>query len=404
MKMRRRGTKPIVNLSSASCQGNVPPNIDVVFRDDYDILYVDSIIRQKFVLERLYRLPELKSSLEEMQDSILLPMTIAQRERTESEIRLLQEEISIVISRSREKNYVLRTNSLVNRYQDDFIHVHESIFTGIMEETKTKENKNLVNLIYSYLQIASEYIKINIVHIRPPQEALCYNCLTPLNESQCNSFLRVCCFVCGAEQVSATLTKDTKDVGSSSSRHKEDDTIDNFLKTWTQKQGKEIIDVPATVYQKLDLYFSSRGIPTGAQVKLLPLNKENKKRGNTNHDMLHDALKAIKEPDYYKNMDYIGREYFGWENYDYEYLREIVISDYLETQAVFLSLDVSFRNRQSSPGTQFRLRKHLQMRGFPIPQSEFKIAKNVQSKRDHERVWKIMVERSGNPEHHYIED
>lgn len=408
--MRRRGVRvlkkeiPEEDYDYGLYHTSVPSSINAVFKNDYDIFFVNDIIRQKFVLERFYRLPELENQLQILSNRVEKPMTIAERIHFMDEISSLQQEVEIIKTKSREKEYIEQTKALLRRYQGDFPHVRSSVFSGTMEERHEEPNEELITLIHSYLYIAANYITINIVHIRPPLPPVCYNCMTPLSEEQCNSFLRISCRVCHAEQVSATLTKNSKDAGATVNRHKEDDTLDNFLKTWTQKQGREIINIPDSLYRKLDQYFSSHGCPIGAEIKLMPLNPHTKKRGNTNHDMLHEALKCIKEPDYYKNMDYIGREYFGWENWDFEYLREIVISDYLETQTVFLSLDVSFRERQSSPGTQYRLRKQLQMRGFEIPQCEFKIAKNPQSRRNHNRVWKIMVENSGNPEHRYIED
>lgn len=400
--MRRRSASTPINVGSIY-QGVIPACIEVKFQYDYDITYIDGIIRHKFHLEKCYRLPELEKKSRELQFLLEQPMTITDRENALLNRRELTEEIEIIKSKTREKQYLVATTSYLRSYKDDFQHVRSSVYAGCIEEEVEEVDERLIDIIHTYLRIASNYININVIHVRPPSIARCHNCLIPLSERQCNSLLRIICRECGAEQVSVSLLKSSKDKGSHSSRHKEDDTIDNFLKTWTQKQGKEIIDIPDNLYRKLDQYYSSRGMPTGAEVKLLPLNV-NKKRGNTNHDMLHDALKIIKEPDYYKNMDYIGREYFGWENYDYEHLRPIVIKDYLETQAVYLSLDISFRERKSSQGTQFRLRKHLQMRGFVMPQSEFKIAKNPQSKRNHERIWKIMVEQSGNPEHRYIED
>ena len=385
-------------------QVEIPNSIDVVFEEDYDITYIDDIIRKKLILERILRLPELKKELIIMSSLYEDIITISEKQKIRKNIDYLTNEINHIESGGRWRNYTSNVNSLIKSYREDFVHGKYRKALGTIDEIVIDDsNDDLIDLIYSYIRIASQYITLNVSRIYVSRAVRCYNCAYPLDQYQCNTFLRVVCVRCNAEQTSSTLMKTSKDVKSSSKKPKDDETLDNFLKTFNQKLGKENVILPYDLFDKLDEYYSSHGCPIGEEVRQMPLNSDNK-RGNSNHEVLHDALKAIGEPDFYKNMDYIGSLYFGWKLYDFEYLRPIIIMDYLETQKVYLSLDETFRNRQSSLGTQYRLRKHLQLRGFMLPQSEFKIAKNIGSRHNHERVWKIMITNTGNPDHHFIPD
>jgi hypothetical protein len=257
-----------------------------------------------------------------------------------------------------------------------------------------------VYLIDTYLDIASDYIQIDIIRINNRPADICTGCGISLSQVATSEEGTVRCPdpECQTEHSVIILTKLAKD-GSriNTNASTDDESIDNFLRAFIRFQGLQSDHPDESLYDELDEHFARHDRPSGDEIKQLPLN-ERGRRGDTNHKMLLDALSSIKRSEYYEDANLIGHIYWGWTLPEAMHFRERMIDKYNKTQKVFYQIPPEERGRNSSLGTQYRLWRHLQLEGYECYMDEFKIAENAESLRLHNNLWKTMCEQSNDPE------
>lgn len=168
---------------------------------------------------------------------------------------------------------------------------------------------------------------------------------------------------------------------------------ENFQKTLAKYEGIITLDERdmKDICVKLDAYFKSYGKPSGEEIRALPLNERGWKNG-TSYELMGDALKAINKP-IYDYVPYICHSYWGYKLPDLSSVRNQVIEDYIKTQPVFNHIINRYPElRKSSLNTGFRMFKHLQLRGYPCKEDDFRIVKTYDIRVIHDKLWSIMCE------------
>lgn len=386
---------------------DLPSKISGTYNEDYNILYVDEIIRKKLQQERFSHLQNLKARHRILESQSLQPQTYVMREKTLDAICNTQAEITQIETGERLRIYDSKVVDLLTEYRKYKGRVKTVVFDIAEDEKYIELDDDLRHRIYlidTYLDIASEYIQIDVIRVNTRPSDLCNGCGISLAKVATSEEGTVRCPNpdCQTEHNVIILAKLAKD-GSriNSTNNTDDESIDNFLRAFTRYQGLQPDRPDDSLYDELDAYFARHDRPSGEEIREMPLNSRGR-RGDTNHKMLWNALSQIGRSEYYEDANLIGHLYWGWTLPNVLHLKERIIDKYNKTQKVFYQIPAEERGRNSSLGTQYRLWRHLQLEGHDCYMDEFKIAENPESLRTHNRLWRLMCEGAKDPDIQYI--
>jgi hypothetical protein len=405
-------TRKYISVPSGSQQDDmifedIPNKISGTYHLDYNIVYIDEIIRKKLRQEKFTHLHGLKSKYKSLETLSCQPQTYVMREKTLESMKKLNNEIAQIESGEKLRIYDSRVKEIISDYRKYNGRVKTIIFDVEEEEHYEEIDDGLrhrIFLIDTYLSIASEYITIDITRINNRPADLCNGCGMSLAKVATSEEGTIRCPNpdCQTEHnviILAKLAKDSCRINTNNST--DDESIDNFLRAFIRYQGLQSDQPDESLYDELDDYFIRHDRPIGEEIKLLPLNSRGR-RGDTDHKMLWTALSQIGRSEYYEDTNLIGHIYWGWVLPNVMQYKEIIISHYNKTQKVFYQIPAEERGRHSSLGTQYRLWRHLQLIGHECYMEEFKIACNMESNRSHNRLWRIMCEQCEDPDIFYI--
>lgn len=298
-------------------------------------------------------------------------------------------------------SYMRDALPLIQEYNLLKCHIRKVDINKEENETTTEEDERKLLYVEEYLAHASKYIDMSYSRRKEKKHQLCSACYSELKESFHDSST-IQCSNCGAIfQTYCTKRTEKEGTYEKSGGNNPDDTLDNFKRSLNRTLGLQV-DVPDnSLYELLDEYFISKGRPSGDEIKEEPENPDGT-RGDTDHQMLWEALKKIRKTNRYEDSWLIGHNYWGWRLPDFAHLYDKIVSHYVKTQAIFFQMTPEERGRISSIGTEWRKFKHLQLVGYPCEESQFKVPENTESMRNQQRIWKIMCERANDPEIYYI--
>lgn len=387
---------------------STPPNVDVperisgTYTLDYNILFIHDIILKKLNNEKVKDLPILKKKKEELSKKIENPQTFLEREISLKELRIIESKIREILSGDNVVYYLQESESIISEYSLYKSKVRTVIFGDDSSYTLDDDIRRRLALIESYFDIAKKYIPIDVLRLDDSPFDSCITCHHSMEKIAMNLDGMKICPNCYTEHTVIMTGKMNKDMGSINLSI-DDESIDNFLKAFMRYQGLQIYRPSDILYKELDHYFVSHGGLPGSEIKKLPLNSRGR-RGETTHEMLWEALEKIGRSGEYENANLIAREYWGWKLFDVMMYKDKIIIHYIKTQRVFYRIPLEIRERTSSLGTQLRLWRHLQLIGHECYIDEFKIAKNSDSFRNQNRLWKMMCDDADDPEIYYIPD
>lgn len=390
---------------ATTCTEELPDSITGTYNEDYNILYIDEIIRKKLKQEKIGRLSYLRNQYGLLQKEIMQPQTYIMREKTISNMADVKKEIEQIETGERLRIYDSKVKNILDNYKKYSGQIKTVVFEVEDENGYEELNADVryrLSYIDEFLDIASNYIELDIIRINNRPNNICIDCGYSLAKVATNEVGTKRCPICSTEHdviITEKLAKDGARINTNNSS--EDESIDNFLRAFIRYQGLQTDVPPDSLYEELDAYFIRHGRPIGAEIKKLPLNSRGR-RGDTNHKMIWSALSQIGRAEYYEDANLIGHIYWGWSLPNVMHLRERIIEKYNKTQKGFYQIPAEERCRTSSLGTQFRLWRHLQLEGHECYIDEFKIAENPESLRIHNKLWRLMCEASNDPEIYYI--
>jgi len=386
---------------------DIPTKISGTYNEDYNIIYIDEIIRKKLRQEKFTHLQILKTKYKSLETVSLQPQTYVMREKTLGAMRKLQNEINQIESGDKLRIYDEKVREIIAEYRKYNGTVKTIIFDTEEENHYEEPNDELRHRLYlidTFLDIASEYIQIDIIRINNRPADICSGCGMSLAKVATSEEGTIRCPNphCQTEHNVIILSKLAKDGSRINTNNTTDDeSIDNFLRAFIRYQGLQPDHPDEDLYYELDAYFARHDRPSGSEIRKLPLNSRGR-RGDTDHKMLWNALAQISRSEYYEDANLIGHIYWGWTLPNVMHLKERIIDKYNKTQKVFYQIPPEERGRNSSLGTQYRLWRHLQLEGHECYMDEFKIAENADSIRTHNRLWRLMCEGANDPDIHYI--
>lgn len=397
----------INNSENEEILEDIPTKISGTYNEDYNIIYVDEIIRKKLRQEKLAYLQSLKARHRSLEALSLNPQTFVMREKTLDSMRKLHDEIGQIESGEKLRLYDTKVSDILTEYRKYSGKVKTVVFDADEEEKFEEideDRRRRIYLIDTYLEIATQYIEIDVIRVNTRPSDLCNGCglsLAKVATSE-EGTLRCPNPDCQTEHDVIILAKLAKDGARiNTTNNTDDESIDNFLRAFIRYQGLQPDHPDESLYEELDTYFSRHDRPSGENVRQLPLNSRGR-RGDTDHKMLWNALSQIGHSEYYEDANLIGHIYWGWSLPNVMHLKERIIDKYNKTQKVFYQIPPEERGRNSSLGTQYRLWRHLQLEGHECYMDEFKIAENPDSLRCHNKLWRLMCEGTKDPDIYFI--
>lgn len=389
---------------------DIPDKIEATYKDDYNIVYVDGIIRKKLQQEKYSYLEGLKSKYLRYEAMTKEAQNYVMREKTLNNMKKIKEEMNKIENGEKLREYDEQVKDIISSYKK-YNGLIKTISFGLDDDDKTcdldeqtnKKFKERIVLIEKYLAIAVNYININIIKINVTQKDVCSGCGISLSNllTEDDDFIRCPDSNCQTENIIIVKNKIVKDIVHNTGSNAE--SIENFLRAFTYYQGLQNIKLPDDLFIKLDDYFKKLKRPSGNEIKKYPLNSRGR-RFDTDHKMIWSALSIIGYSDLYKHSNYICSLYWGWKLPNVMHLKETIIYHYNITQKIYDDIPIEERQRDSSLGVPYRLWRHLQLAGHECYFDEFKIVINGESLNCHERLWKRMTEEGNkiDPSIYYI--
>lgn len=372
---------------------HIPESIKDTYEKDYDIRYVDSIIKKKLEKEKYNKISDLENEIRKLENILKDENeTYSYRLQCKDEIMKIKKEIENILNGQKLQKYINETKELIEEYSqlgrcDNRINFGDS---KILEY----ENPIRISIIQKYLDIAREYYNVEVNNILKISEDDCISCGERISEDDISEEGLKQCPNCFATYKTVLYTKTAKDCDRITSIKTEDESLENFTKAFLRKQGLKYGDEIDKVCEELEEYSKNTpGITPGHIIRSKPLNSRGTKDG-TDFIMLYKQLYNISRNNYYEDVNLIAHKYWGWKLPDYSHIYDKVIRIYTVTLKIFKNIPIEERERKSNLGTQFTLFKILQLCGVDVIEEEFKIVENKKSRKVQERTWKRMCDEA----------
>lgn len=364
------------------------------YDNDLNILEIDRLVLERISYNGETNLKSLIENLENEKLSIKRPQNIISRKYSIQKIKNIALDIKNIKNSTHGYEYSRESKHLLEEYQRIGIKP-DVVFFSRKEIKKTNhqmdpDQEERIMIIERYLEIARKYTTINITKNIFNHCSVCHE---DISLSTVNADGLLVCNICGTESV--YLCKTISDDNDNNSTNRDRQTSDyedkeNFHKALVRYQGKQSNKLPSDLFEQLDEYFSSRGFPTGEEIKQEPLSNDSgtsiKIRGRSNKNLLLKALKVIGMPELYGDINLICKLYWKWELPDLVNLEETLLNDYDLTQEIF---ERNKGDRKSCLNNQYRLWRHLSQRGHMCRSRDFKMVKTPEIIRYHEQMWAL---------------
>ena len=406
-------------LPSGMTQTAVPlPNrIEGTYTDDFNILEVHELILKRFEHLRDGRIQELTEKLNQERNKLTSPQTVVDRKATQATINKLIQELDTLTYHRDSHDYLERATPLIETYRSlgtttkvvsfktekrssqnqvslrsssTSVPSLRSSSTNVPSPDRESRRKLRHATITQYLEIARHYIQVDVIR-ETGSANICPGCQMDLTDviKDDETGIQTCPNPsCGYEKLNLlrAMISSENSKASTGGRNGYDDR-DNFYKALMRYQGKQPNRLPNNLTTVLDGYFKSYGLPTSEEVRKMPLNDRGT-RGNTTRELMYRALFETGNASYYEDVNLICHIVWLWSLPDVSHLEDQIMDDYDKTQKVY---ECIWKNRKSNLNTQYRLFKHLQLRGHNCSIEDFKMVKTREILEYHDSIWEIMT-------------
>lgn len=400
-RFRNELVNQLIGTKTTKLSIQIPESVNMKFREDYNIWSLHEIIMEKIKQESqsntMYDLMINGTKL-----AISLCECDSERRKLENQLAKYNEDKQSLCGQNRLDEYKLKALPLLDAYNripktENHIQLNND---SSKHYYPTENDLSRIKIIRQYANLASNYIVVNYTCTgeKPSNISnLCLNCGTDLSKQVSQNNLIEYCPVCSHK---CNVGKIIKKIGRCDvDEYKPTGTcneLGNFTKAMNHYQG----NIKLTKYrieditQALDKYFRDERCMIGEEIKLTrSLNAKGQREG-TSVEMMHAAMQALKI-DCYNYINYICREYWGWVLPNISHLHDVLISDYMKTQAVRATLSIDERGGKSNIPVRLRLCEHLIKRGWNCSRSDFKLPNDIEK---YLPGWEIMCRKSGVPE------
>ncbi|PCJ29245.1 MAG: hypothetical protein COA94_02180 [Rickettsiales bacterium] len=350
------------------------------YTNDINIKYIHTKVLSHF---DNFSTNKLTSELEDLKAMTLTNMGIFVK--VKERISAIEEEMA-TLSNFKKEEYLKKSLRILNEYDlvGPFIK-HINFDNSEVEIDPMFGVRH--NIIYKYLDLVKPYIFVDVVrNVKVSNKCKsCKNCLDNLIPQDGT----LTCNVCYANIPYVTKTQ-TCSYNVTPSNHNNYKDKDNFEKAFNRYQGKQVDILPSNIVSVLDEYFKSVNIMIGDDVKKMSKAKIKKETSRT---MMFNALKCIGLSSHYEDINLICHIYWNWILPDVSDLEDTIMKDYDDSQEVFMS--IKGEDRRSCLNVQYRLFRHLQIRGHECNHEDFKTITTGETFRYHQIMWEAICKELG---------
>jgi hypothetical protein len=395
----RNSDKPIINIQKINFdppaiifQDDPPKEVIADYTNDLNILKIHDAIKI-IIGHKLSLIPKLKNEIS------ILTKQINSNSLTFVDINAK----NCLIDKCRKEIYDLESGILWQSYIEkakplllEYLPLAGDEIKGIITIQTSKKNKEdpqiisqRLNIIHKYLLICESYIKLNL-HFIIPSITNCPICDEPVsNWIENEEGITIC--KCGYEKILPYSSQSYNDANRIDVCNKNNyDDISSFIKRMDAFEGKQDYKLPRELFNQLNKYFISKDLPSSEEIKMYPLLPSGKKE-KTSIKLLIEGLYSTNNPTYYKDLEVIAHELWGWKLGCLDNYREDMIKDYKDTQMVYEKI----KQRESSLNINLRLFWHLKARGYPCEYEDFKSITSQTSIEYHITMFKEMCKQTG---------
>jgi hypothetical protein len=373
----------------------IPEKIVASYTNDYNIFRIHDIVLRKLKNEQRST-HHLENKLQIELNRIANPQSILERKISINKINELREEIDYISSGKKVQDYLSMAEPYLETYKELCPEMKKIDFTATEsseEEEKTLQYREKMSVISAFLNLAQQHIPIDIIRKKKSSQRCI--CGQDLSDVYVDEWGNQECPQCGNERYMPGYNISKKDTIASRNDYSDSG---NFKKSFIRYQGKQVDNIPESLFKDLDAYYEARGKPVSKDIQSRPLTRKGRKKG-TDLPMLYKALQETGYSSLYEDANLIAHKYWGWKLPDVGHLESLIMNDYKKTQRIYNMLP---KDRSSSLGTQFRLFKHLELRGHPCSIDDFKIVKMRESLEFHDETWRQICELCEDPDIYYI--
>jgi hypothetical protein len=399
-KEEKKEEKNIIDFSFPEKNDKeIPYMITDEYLDDLNLLRIHNTIRTRFGA-LLSRTDVLKKKViffhEELKNHHLSVIEVKDKEE---KIAKLETEIEDIETGRRWNEYVSRAQEILNNYLPLASDESKGIVSLTFKKNKERKNKEEVDmrcqLIQEYIDIAKDYIKLNILR-KSVLTSQCPNCGAPSESLFLNDELGVYTCTCGyvIENLDKSSNTINEKVTNSGKSYDNQLSFEKLFESW---EGTSTDRIPDNLEPQLDQYFKLKGLPIGDQVRSMPL-LPNGKRGNTSIKMMETALKETNNSSYYYLIFPLTYSYWNWrkpcnpENKPCSTdIKSNIYDKHFQIQKVYEGI----KDRDSCLNGHIILYSLLLTEGYPCSKEDFKFLISTNCLEQHQEKIEIMFRETG---------
>ena len=325
-----------------------------------------------------------------------MPQNWKEKDNGKIKIISLMKQISELNNNKKYEEYLSGAIPILKEYTK---HMNNKVyvpFFSLEDEPVSNDSNIKMNLIDKYLDLASNYAKLNITkQFQNISRNICTMCKYDLDEGVL--VYNNTSTVCPKCQIEIPTFANHIDFDSSESDSCKSSKVyeekGNFTKKLNHFIGLEpnrpnTINTPNTYpsnYEEiLDDYFASRSLPLGKEIRYMEYNEDGRTKGETSKDIMFAALKYKNMTQLYKHVEWLCYVYWGWKRRNIDEYRSQILRDYDMSQDI---ID-KYRGTRSNLNRDYRLYRHLEKLNYPhLDKSDFRLIKTKDSIEYHENIW-----------------
>ncbi len=382
-----RNTEPYeknfeINVSDDMISGSYTHDLNILELNECVIKIMDSY--------KMKRLIELEKIITIESYKVQSPQYIVDRNSSLNKLKDAEIEIDDFKNDIKKNEYINRVIPILNEYK---IIKPLNIYVTFGKGVRMNHSEDIIkklqrfSLIERYLNVATKYVSINIY--KKSTSKGCTLCGYDISNIESIENENIICPNCDMEITDISKSKgDNLTVIKKSSSNYEGRV--NFVNELYRFQGKPTKSkIPPDLHEILDKHFIKRRFPTGNDIRSKP---ELLKK--TSKELMYMALKEIKMPALYKDINSICNSYWGYELLNLERLEPDIMNKYDKINEVY---EILKDDRSSSLNTQYELWWILDLLDYPCSPSDFKIPKTPDIFNYHETMRKKICDNLGWP-------
>lgn len=303
-------------------------NINYVFKDDLDIVNIDTNIKK--ILSNRHKEIDYYCTMFDEQISLLedSSMSIIKYKYVIGELCQLVDIIRDLETTDKLNLYIKESEKLISKYRElgpleKVVSITSTDFAG---SGKDEDNYYYrIKIIKDFLNVAKKYVPISFHEDTSIGDNVCDRCGVKRNFETTDIGMTYCT-VCYHERKVLTVSQFRKENEEESGAFIPMDIDNTFYKEVMRVQGKRVI-VPENVVKSIEDKLAELGCSPSSVIKKTPLDSNGRKPG-TSRNLMIQAINLSGNGDFLKDWMILCNEIWGWSLPEFNDLEDVLICKY----------------------------------------------------------------------------